>query len=174
MSSHDNKILTVFFSHTGENYVSGKIVDLPVGNTAIAAKIITEYTDSDAFEIKTVKPYPYNYQECVAVSRDELKDNARPEIIGDTELEKYDIIILCYPNWCGTVPMPVFSFLDRHNLAGKIILPLCTNEGSRMGKSETDLQKSYPDAKVKVGLPILGHNASNEKATIENWLKIAI
>ena len=38
------KILAVYFSRAGNNYVSGKIVNLPVGNTEVVAKMIQEMT----------------------------------------------------------------------------------------------------------------------------------
>lgn len=45
-----------------------------------------------------------------------------------------------YPNWWGTMPMAMFTFLERYDLSGKKIIPFCTNEGSRMGSSEHDLK----------------------------------
>ena len=38
------KTLIAYFSRKGDNYVGGKIVNLPVGNTEVAAKKIAELT----------------------------------------------------------------------------------------------------------------------------------
>jgi flavodoxin len=47
----------------GNNYVSEKIVNLPIGNTEVIAKLIQENTDGDLFYIDTVKSYPEDYNE---------------------------------------------------------------------------------------------------------------
>ena len=170
-----HKILIVYYSRAGKNYVSGDIVDLPVGNTAAVAEIIRQKTGADVFEIKTVKPYPEDYTETTEVAKQELRDNARPEIVGQVDnLAQYDTIILGYPNWWGTVPMAVRTFLDKHDLSGKTILPLCTHEGSGMGRSVKDLRAALPHSTVKKGLPIRGTRVCRKDASIpaevEAWL----
>lgn len=67
-----------------------------------------------------------------------------------------DVLILCYPCWCGTMPMPVWTFLESCELAGKRILPMCTNEGSGMGRSEADIRRLCPEATVEKGLSVKG------------------
>ena len=67
--------------------------------------------------------------------------------------------------------MAVFTFLDAFDFSGKMILPLCTNEGSGMGSSESDVKKMCAGADVKKGLPISGSSVGNSKSQIENWLK---
>ena len=41
----------------------------------------------------------------------------------------------------GTMPMPVWSFLEGKDFTDKKILPFCTHEGSGLGKSESDIKK---------------------------------
>ena len=171
----EHKILVVYYSRTGSNYVSGNIVNLPVGNTAAVAEIIREKTGADVFEIKTVKPYPEDYHETTDVAQAELKRNARPEIVGGVEnLAQYDTIILGYPNWWGTMPMAVFTFLEKHDLSGKVILPFCTHEGSGLGRSVKDLKKALPQADVRRGLAIKGSRVYKKEPSIsrevESWL----
>lgn len=171
----EHKILVVYFSRKGSNYVSGDIVSLPVGNTAVVAQMIQEKTGADIFEIQTVKAYPEDYHETTDVAREELRTNARPEIVGAVEnIDRYDTIILGYPNWWGTMPMAVFTFLEKYDLSGKTILPLCTHEGSGMGRSVRDLKKILPNATVKKGLPIKGTRVYKKDAglskEVEAWL----
>ena len=64
-------------------------------------------------------------------------------------IDEYDNIVLAYPNYWGTMPMAVFTFLEKYDLSGKTILPLCTNEGSGMGHSEQDIAKIAKGATVK-------------------------
>lgn len=64
--------------------------------------------------------------------------------------------------------MAVFTFLDNADLNGKTVYPLCTNEGSGLGKSVSDIKKY---ANVGEGLSLTGSSVKGAKSTIEKWLK---
>ena len=171
-----HKTLVAYFSRAGSNYVAGRVVELPVGNTAALAKMIQQKLGADAFEIKTEKAYPTDYQKTTEVAKAEINSNARPKLVGEvTNMEEYDVIILGYPNWWGTMPMAVRSFIEQYDLKGKTIMPFCTHEGSEMGSSERDLRKALPDSVVKPGLPVRGTRIYQQDESIadevENWLK---
>ena len=87
------------------------------------------------------------------------------------DIRPYDTIFVCYPCWCGTAPMCVFTFLEHYDLTGKKIVPLCTNEGSGMAHSEQDLQASCRGATVVPGLSVKGHQAKDSEAVIAAWAK---
>lgn len=166
------KILIAFYSRAGMNYVNGNIVDLPVGNTEVAAGMIRDLTGGDLFKIETIKPYPAGYQETTDVAKVELRGNARPELTGQVaEMAGYDVVCLGYPNWWGTMPMAVFTFLESYDFAGKTIAPLCTHEGSGMGHSEQDVHKLCPGAKVLKGLAVRGGSVHGATGTIADWLR---
>lgn len=170
----NKKVLIAYFSHEGEAYAGGKIVTLEIGNTRVAAQMMEDMTGADVFRIETVNPYPYNHMETVTLAQEEQKENARPELKGnEIDIEPYDTIILGYPNWWGTMPMAVFTFLESHDFAGKTILPLCTHEGSGMGHSEADIKAVCPDARVERGLAITGCKVSKAGKNIEKWLTLA-
>ncbi|NTU89503.1 MAG: hypothetical protein HGA54_06320 [Actinobacteria bacterium] len=63
MKSKRNDILVAYYSRKGENYVSGSIVNLPVGNTESIANMIQEKVGGALFEIETVDSYPVGYTE---------------------------------------------------------------------------------------------------------------
>ena len=95
------------------NYAPGGMVELKVGNTERAAKAAAELTGAPLFEIRAERDYPFDYHECVEVSKRELKENARPALAELPEgLGQLETLVLCYPCWCGTMPMPVWSFLE--------------------------------------------------------------
>ena len=48
-------------------------------------------------------------------------------------MASYEVIFLGHPNWWGTMPMPVFTFLEEYDVSGKTIVPFCTHEGSGRG-----------------------------------------
>lgn len=165
------KILTAYFSHSGENYFSGRIIDVQEGNTSIVAKKIAELTGSDLFEIRRATPYPVSYRDCVREAVEELKAAARPTLAENKDATGYDAVILCYPNWCGTAPTPVFTFLESGDFAGKKIYPLCTNEGSGMGASEKDIKILCPRAEVAAGLSVRGGKARDCDRELTAWLE---
>ena len=166
------KTLIAYFSRKGNNYVSGNIVNLPVGNTEVAAKKIATLTGGDLFEIKTVRSYSEDYTTCTKEAKQEVQTDARPALVDAApDLTDYDVIYLGYPNWWGTAPMGVFTFLESAALSGKTIKPFCTHEGSGMGNSEKDIQKACPTAKVEKGLAIRGGNVKTADRDIENWVK---
>ena len=107
-----SKSLVAYFSRRGKNYTNNGIAELKEGNTEIVAKKLAGLTGSDLFEIETVQPYPDDYQQTVAVSRQELADNARPQLKSQVaNMAEYDVIYVGFPNWCGTMPMALFTFL---------------------------------------------------------------
>jgi flavodoxin len=168
----NSKSLIAYFSRKGNNYVGGSIVNLPIGNTEAIAKKIQKLTGSDIFQIRTVKSYPEDYTETTDVAREEKRQNDRPvltEIVAD--MDSYDVIYIGYPNWYGTMPMAVFTFLEEYDFSGKTIVPFCTHEGSGMGSSERDIKKLCPNAKVLSGLAIRGVSVDRADNDITDWLK---
>lgn len=166
------KTLITYFSRKGNNYVAGSIVNLPVGNTEVVAKKIQTLTGGDLFEIQTAHAYAEDYTRCTEEAQKELRENARPSLTGDLpNMGDYDVIYLGYPNWWGTMPMGVFTFLESYDLTGKTILPFCTHEGSGMGKSETDIKKLCFGATVFRGLAIRGGSVARADRELENWIK---
>ena len=164
--------LVVYYSRKGENHMPGGIQVLEKGNTAYAAEYIRDALGADIFEIDTVKPYAENYRACCAEAVAEAKANARPAIQGYVaDIQPYDTIFVCYPCWCGTAPMCVFTFLEHYDLTGKKIVPLCTNEGSGMAHSKQDLRSACPGATVVPGLSVRGHQAKDSQAQIAAWAK---
>jgi len=166
------KSLSVYYSRKGNNYVGGSIVNLPIGNTEVIARKIQGLTGSDLFQIQTVKPYPEDYTETTRVAQDELSGNARPEITEmAADMASYDVIYLGYPNWWGTMPMAVFTFLELYDFSGKTIVPYCTHEGSGLGSSERDIKNLCPTAKVFAGLAIKGGTVGRADNDLAGWLK---
>ena len=164
--------LVVYYSRKGENHMPGGIQFLEKGNTAYAAEYIQKALNADLFEIDTVKPYAANYRECCMEAVQEARTNARPEIQGFVEdIGSYDTIFVCFPCWCGTAPMCVFTFLEHYDLTGKKNVPLCTNEGSGMANSEKDLANSCKGATVVPGFSVRGHKCKDSEAEIAAWAK---
>jgi flavodoxin len=86
-------------------------------------------------------------------------------------MDDYDVVYLGYPNWWNTFPMAVFTFLESYNFSGKTIIPFCTHEGSGLGRSEQDIKKLCPNAKVFTGIAIYGSKVANADNGVQSWLK---
>lgn len=165
-------VLVAFFSRADENYFGGAMRYIEVGNTEVVCGKISELIEADTFKIEMKQPYSAQYMTCIDEAKKDLKENVRPELVSMMDsIDKYDTVILAYPNYWGTIPMAVATFLEAYDFTGKTILPLCTNEGSGMGSSESDIRKYAKGASLKKGLPITGSQAANSKATVEKWLK---
>ena len=160
--------IVIFFSRADENYFGGAMKYVEVGNTEIAVGHITELTGFDSFKLEMVQPYSANYMTCIDEAKAHLRANARPALKEMPDVSGYDNIILAYPNYWGTAPMAVFTFLESADFSGKTIYPLCTNEGSGLGKSVSDIKKY---ANVGEGLSLTGSGVKNAKPQIEKWLK---
>ena len=166
------KTLIAFFSRADENYFGGAMRYVKVGNTEIVAGIIEDLILADTFKIEMKNPYSPVYMTCIEEAKKDLRAKARPELVSMPEsIDEYDTVILAYPNYWGTMPMAVYTFLENFDFSGKTILPLCTNEGSGMGSSEREIKKTCPGADVKKGLPITGSAAASSKSSVERWLK---
>lgn len=167
----EKKILVAFFSRAGENYAVGNIEK---GNTHIIAEMIAAETDGDLFHIEPVTPYPEDYTECTEVAKRELNAKARPAIKRDIKVEDYDIIFIGYPNWWGDMPMPVYTFIEKHSWQGKTVIPFCTHEGSGLSGTENKLKAACKGATVLKGLAVRGATAQNAQAqakeSVNNWL----
>lgn len=170
----DRKVLVVFFSHTGENYGVG---DITKGNTCIVAEMIAEATGGELFEIVPAQAYPKSYDACVALAKKEKSAAARPAIEGDTKVEDYDTVFIGYPNWWGDMPMPVYTFIERHDWHGRQVIPFCTHEGSGLSDTEKYIAEACKGATVGKGLQMRGTTAQNSreqaKKSVLAWLERA-
>lgn len=165
------RILIAYFSREGANFRNGKETTLSEGNTEKLAKLIQKEVGGDFFEIIPAIPYSNDYQECLNQTKAEKASNARPALKGAVEnLEDYDVVFLGYPNWWGTCPMPVLSFLEKGNYSGKTIYTFCTHEGSRSLYSVADISASAKGAKVVEGPAINGTYLAQAEPTVKEWL----
>lgn len=151
------KILVVYFSHTG--------------NTREIANQIHQRMGGDIYEIVPVAPYPDDYDQCVEQAKRELNSGTKPKLKSQIgKLQSYDVIFIGYPDWWGTFPAPVLTFLTQTNLAGKTIAPFCTHEGSGLGRSVRDITKFCPKATILEGLAVRGSYVRNAKREVSEWL----
>lgn len=166
------KTLVIYYSRTGENYVNGSVRNLSKGNTEYVAEFIADVVGADLFQVETVKEYAADYYECIEDAKQELREDARPELkeMLDSVVE-YDNIVVAGPCWWGTFPCGMFTQLEALDFAGKSVFPVMTHEGSGLGSSARSLKKLCIGAAVGTGLAIHGAEAANSKSIVEKWAK---
>ena len=151
------KILIAFFSLTG--------------NTRLIARDIQKMTGGDLFEIRPVHSYGPDFDGAVEQARRELRENARP-LLKDTvaDFESYDVVFVGFPNWVGTMPMPVFSFLEQYDFSGKTIIPFCTHGTSGPSSTFRDLAALPLHSVILEGLAIYRNDVRSAEGRVREWL----
>ena len=171
MNFEDKKVLIAYYSRRGEHYVNGDVVNLEKGNTEIIAEFIQEFTGGDIFQIESKKEYSENYFKCIDEAKEELEKKVMVELKENIDsIDEYEYIFLGYPNWWGTIPMVVATFLDTNNFDGKIIYPFCTSEGSGLGTSISSIKKYAPGSVIKDSLSIHGAESDGSKDKVKMWI----
>lgn len=156
-SSGDGEILIAYFSWGG--------------NTKGIAEEIADQTGADLFEITMVHPYSTDYNTVLDEAQRDQNAQARPELATHVEnMSQYDTILLGYPNWWASIPMPVASFLEEYDFFGKTIVPFCSHGGGRFGQSLTAIAKLVPDAVMGEALSIHYSGGSSMPSDVAAWL----
>lgn len=141
------------------------------GNTQGIAEEIQRQTGADLFEITMVHPYSDDYNTVLDEAQRDQNEQARPELASHVEnMEQYDTILLGYPNWWASIPMPVASFLEEYDFSGKTVIPFCSHGGGRFGQSLTAIAKLVPDAAMGEALDIHYSGGSSMPDDVSSWL----
>ena len=154
----DGKILIAYFSWGG--------------NTEGVAEEIQRQTGADLFEITMANPYSSDYNTVLDEAQRDQKAQVRPELASHVEnMEQYDIVMIGYPNWWASIPMPVASFLEEYDFSGKTMIPFCSHGGGRFGQSLTAIAKLAPDAVMGEALSVHYSGGSELPNDVTEWLK---
>ena len=135
---------------------------LKVGNTAKLADVIAEETGGEVVAINPAAAYPDDYRACTDQAAKELKEDCRPALKQPIpDMTDTDVLFIGYPIWWGEMPMPVKTFLETADLAGKTVIPFCTHEGSGIGATVGTVKHLAPKARVTSGLAVTGSAAAD-------------
>ena len=137
-SNNMKKTLIVYFSATGTT-------------KAAAQNLATEF-NADLYEITPEMPYTdadLNWRDKNSRSTLEMKDkSSRPAIQGRCEnISDYDTVWIGFPVWWYTAPTIINTFIEAHDLSGKVLNVFATSGGSGVTGSANDLKKAYPQYK---------------------------
>jgi formylglycine-generating enzyme required for sulfatase activity/flavodoxin len=142
------------------------------GNTRGIANEIKRQTNAELFEIKLTNPYSNSYNTVLEEAQRDQNRGARPKIEGTVkDFSSYDIILLGYPNWWASIPMPIATFLEQYDTSGKTIIPFCSHGGGRFGQSLSAISKLAPKATMGEALSVHYSGGSSLRSTVTEWLK---
>ena len=132
---------------------------LAPGHVAQMAGWIQSETGGDLFSIVTTESY----------------SSARPALTSTvSNMADYDVIFLGYPDWWGTCPMAIFTFLDSYDFTGKTVIPFCAHGTSGLAASVRDIRAALPGITVldAVGVqrPGMDTPLDTAQSTVTNWL----
>lgn len=168
----NGSVISAGAEHTGGN--GGKVLIAFFswgGNTKGIAEEIQSQTGADLFEIELVHPYSSDYNTVLDEAQRDQNNQARPKIKNHVEnMDQYDTVILGYPNWWASIPMPIASFLEEYDFSGKTIIPFCSHGGGRFGQSLTAIAKLAPDAAMGEALSVHYSGGSSLSSDVSEWL----
>ena len=111
------------------------------GNTMSAAKEVAKYFDADLLKIEApLYTRDLKGQQLAAKHADE-EITTTPIQHDPVNLKDYDLIFLCSPTWWYRPAIPLFSFVENHDFAGKSVFLIMTGNSKKTdektGKFET-------------------------------------
>ena len=141
------------------------------GNMARIAGWIEEETGGDLFSIRTAEPYSGDHDACLDRAAQEKADGARPALVGRVEnMDDYDVIFLCYPNWWNDLPMAVYTFLDGYDLSGKTVIPVCTSGVGGLAGTVDAIRQAEPGAEVREGYHLKSAEIPTAETMVRDWV----
>lgn len=118
----------------------------------------------------TGKKYPSSYNATIAVAGDELRAQARPAI-EPIDVTGTDSIILIYPLWWGSIPMPVATFLEQNDFTGKTIYLIASQGSSGYGRTVSEVESLCPGAAVIPGTSIYCEDIPDARPVLYDLIK---
>ena len=124
-------------------------------------KLVEEINSKFTYDVVRIErkiPYSSIYDQCAYVeAKEEWEKRLLPEIKEITvDVSLYERILLFFPIWWYTFPMPIGTFVKEglNGYKGKVIVfaNSYTNDPKYMKNSLNDIKQLNPNLNVKVGL----------------------
>ncbi len=177
-----DKPLVVYFTRLGNtdfeadvDAVSGASLltsdGVLVGSNALLADMVGDILSCEPVPITlTGKKYPSSYNSTISVSGDELRAQARPAI-EPIDVSGYSSVILIYPLWWGSIPMPVATFLEQNDFTGKTLYLIASQGSSGYGKTVSEIEALCPGATVIPGTSIYCEDVPDAREELLTLIK---
>ncbi len=149
-----------------------------LGNVQYAARWVASLSGGELIRIVPDEAYPTD-DAIFDLALEQQNNNDRPAITlvddatGNTvaDLSAYDTVLVGYPIWWYELPMPMDTFFENYDLAGKVVAPFVVHGGSGFSGTVEDIEAMQPDATVEQGLSINRRNvAADAESDVTDWL----
>ena len=143
-----------------------------IGNSELLSEMIANATGYPVHAIKTKNKYSSSYGDTVSEAGQDFRGERSVELLDDVpDLSGYDTVILVYPLWWWTLPMPVQKFLTENKLEGKTLYTLVTHGGSGFGSAIQDTAK-FTAAKISPdALAVYDDEVTRALPKVISWLE---
>ena len=158
------RVLVAYFSYSGNTESAAEYI-----SKSLKAKFGDEKVD--LVELEMQNPYRGGIYD---VSQRDLMSGTRPPLktkISAAKMTEYDVILLGYPTWWATLPMPVYTFLESYDFSGKTVVSFSSHGGTMYGDSVSDLSKHLPKSYVGLPFEFFYSGGRDLNARIDGWLK---
>lgn len=154
-------------------------------NTEAVARIIHGFTGGRMVAVELEKPDPQDYRATVERVDREKETGYLPPIKTKIEdIGSYQTVVIGFPTWDMTLPPPMKSFLSRHDLAGKTVVPFNTHADFGVGSGFRKVKELCPRSTVLEGFStkggverdgvvfiMEGEKAEETRKLIREWLR---
>jgi flavodoxin len=141
------------------------------GNTRVIAQQIRRARGADLFAIEPAASYPEDYEETVKQAERERVAGYEPPLKETApNLNAYDTVFLGFPVWGTTAPAVIRSFLSRHDLSGKTLVPFITHGGYGLGQSLAVVAAHAPKARLVGGFTLQADQERKTLTEVTRWL----
>lgn len=177
-----SKPLVVYFSRVGNtdfepdvDAVSGASLLIAdgqlMGNDELLADMVCDIIGCEQVPITvTGQKYPSSYNDTISVAGDELRAQARPAI-ETIDVSAYDSVILIYPLWWGSIPMPVATFLEQNHWEGKTVYLIASQGSSGYGSTVSEIESKCPGAMIIPGTSIYCEDVPDARDELLNVIR---
>lgn len=141
------------------------------GNTRVVARQIRWAHDAELFEILPASAYPEDYEETVRQATRERASGYQPPLARNVaDIAAYDVVFLGFPIWGTSAPATIRSFLSRHDLPGKTLVPFITHGGYGPGDSLAVVAAHAPRARVLDPFVLRADQERETLARVTQWM----
>lgn len=155
--SPSSKSLVAYFTRTG--------------NTRVVARQVRRALGADLFDIQPAEAYPEDYDKTVDQARRERHAGYEPPLEQTVpDMEGYETVFLGFPIWGMTAPPVIRSFLSRHDLSGKTLVPFITHGGYGLGQSLSVVAEHAPRARLLEGFSMRADQERETLSQVTRWL----
>ena len=158
------RVLVAYFSYSGNTESAAEYISKSLKQKFGEEKV-------DLVEIEMQNPYRGGIYD---VSQRDLMSGTRPPLktrISAAKMAEYDVVLLGYPTWWATLPMPVYTFLESCDFSGKTVVSFSSHGGTMYGDSVSDLSKHLPKSYVGLPFEFFYSGGRDLSARIDGWLK---